>query len=63
MRVVVAEPLVSEDTETLSDVKLLLSQLYSALHIEQFQLLREQELQARLEDLKMQIAPMEEVGH
>ena len=52
----------SEDAETLSDVKELLSKLYSTLHVEEYQLQREKELQARLEDLKMQIAPLEQVS-
>ncbi|KAK7111225.1 calcium uniporter protein, mitochondrial-like [Littorina saxatilis] len=55
------KPLVSEDAQTLSDVKQLLSQLYSSLHVEEYQLQREKELQQRLEDLKTQIAPLEQV--
>ncbi|GFO18531.1 mitochondrial calcium uniporter protein [Plakobranchus ocellatus] len=52
-------PLSHEDAQTLTDVKLLVSQLYSTLHVENYQLEREQELRKRLEDLNMQIAPME----
>ncbi|XP_076455123.1 calcium uniporter protein, mitochondrial-like [Babylonia areolata] len=54
-------PLLSEDAETLSDVKQLLSQLYSTLHVESYQLDRERELQARLENLRSEIAPLEQV--
>ena len=54
--------LVSEDKEMLSDVKQLVSQLYESLHVERFQLQREQELHKRLEDLKIEISPLEMVG-
>ncbi|GFR62144.1 mitochondrial calcium uniporter protein [Elysia marginata] len=52
-------PLTNEDAQTLTDVKLLVSQLYSTLHVENYQLEREQELRKRLEDLNMEIAPLE----
>ncbi|ESO88982.1 hypothetical protein LOTGIDRAFT_203141 [Lottia gigantea] len=48
-----------EDAETMDDVKTLVSQLYSALNIEQHQLQTEKELVAKLEDLKVQIEPLE----
>nr|KAG5714716.1 hypothetical protein BaRGS_000204 [Batillaria attramentaria] len=53
--------LVSEDAATLSDVKQLVSQLYSTLNVEEYQLQREKELRKRLEDLQLQIAPLEQV--
>lgn len=56
-----ARLLVSEDAQTLSDVKQLVGQLFTTLHIEEYQLQRERELQKRLEDLQMQIAPLEEM--
>lgn len=52
-------PLTNEDAQTLTDVKLLVSQLYSTLHVEDYQLERERELRKRLEDLEMEIAPLE----
>ncbi|BFZ02665.1 hypothetical protein BsWGS_05704 [Bradybaena similaris] len=53
-------PVSSEDAQTMNDVKLLISQLYSTLNVENFQLERERELQKKLEDLKQQIFPLEE---
>lgn len=50
-----------EDLDKLSDVKMLVSQLYSALNIEQYQLERESQLLQRLEDLKVQLEPLEKV--
>ncbi|KAK6187918.1 hypothetical protein SNE40_005838 [Patella caerulea] len=51
--------MVSEDLENLSDVKNLVTQLYSTLNLEHYQLERESELRAKLEDLQQQIAPYE----
>lgn len=55
-------PLLSEDAQTLSDVKHLVNVLYSTLHIEEYQLQRERDIMKRLEDLNTQIAPLEQVG-
>ncbi|RUS68760.1 hypothetical protein EGW08_023478 [Elysia chlorotica] len=52
-------PLTNEDAQTLTDVKLLVSQLYSTLNVESYQLEREKELRKRLEDLNTEIAPLE----
>lgn len=40
---------------------MLVSQLYSTLNIEQYQLERENDLLQRLEDLKLQLEPLEKV--
>lgn len=53
--------LVSEDAQTLADVKQLVCGLYSALNVEEYQLSREKELRKSLEDLQLQIAPLEEI--
>ncbi|CAG5123129.1 unnamed protein product [Candidula unifasciata] len=53
-------PVSSEDALNMTDVKLLVSQLYSTIHLENYQLEKEKELQKMLEDLKTQIAPLEE---
>ncbi|XP_076459810.1 calcium uniporter protein, mitochondrial-like [Babylonia areolata] len=53
--------LVSEDAEQLSDVKQLVSELYSVLNVEDHQLQREAEILRRLENLKTEIAPLEQV--
>ncbi|XP_052829942.1 calcium uniporter protein, mitochondrial isoform X2 [Octopus bimaculoides] len=51
----------NESVEKLSDIKMLVSQLYSTLNIEQYQLERENDLLQRLEDLKLQLEPLEKV--
>ncbi|BFZ17717.1 hypothetical protein BsWGS_20756 [Bradybaena similaris] len=53
-------PVSSEDAVSMTDVKLLISQLYSTIHLENYQLEKEEQLQKTLEDLKTQIAPLEE---
>jgi len=53
------ESLSKEDLRKISDVKLLVSQLYEALHIEEYQLAREQELVRELEDLQKELEPLE----
>ncbi|KAL8601482.1 hypothetical protein ACOMHN_000424 [Nucella lapillus] len=53
--------LLSEDSQMLSDVKQLVSELYSNLHVEDHQLQRESDIVSRLENLKTQIAPLEQV--
>ncbi|XP_025087718.1 calcium uniporter protein, mitochondrial-like [Pomacea canaliculata] len=54
-------PLLSEEAQTLSDVKHLVNVLYSTLHIEEYQLQRERDIMKRLEDLNTQIAPLEQI--
>jgi len=54
------ESLSKEDLRKISDVKLLVSQLYEALHIEEYQLAREQELVKELEDLQKSLEPLEQ---
>ena len=51
----------SESVETISQVKNQIAQLYSTLHIEQYQIEREKELLERLEDLQKQLQPMNQV--
>ena len=53
------ESLSKEELQKISDVKLLVSQLYEALNIEEFQLSREQELASELELLKKELEPLE----
>ena len=53
------ESLSKEDLRKISDVKLLVSQLYEALNIEEYQLAREQELVRELEDLQKELEPLE----
>ncbi|XP_043245872.1 calcium uniporter protein, mitochondrial-like isoform X2 [Amphibalanus amphitrite] len=48
-----------EELTTLSNVRNLVSQLYEALNVEEHQLKKEREILAKLEDLKVQLAPME----
>jgi len=52
-------PVPQEDSQTLQDVKHLVAKLYSSMHVESYQLEREKELIARLEDLREQITPLE----
>ncbi|XP_039624849.1 calcium uniporter protein, mitochondrial [Polypterus senegalus] len=51
----------NEDTETMNDVKRLVQQLYTTLHIEEHQLQKERELIGRLENLNSQLLPLEKV--
>jgi len=53
------ESLSKEDLRKISDVKLLVSQLYEALNIEDYQLAREQELVKELEELQKELEPLE----
>ncbi|GCB71528.1 calcium uniporter protein, mitochondrial [Scyliorhinus torazame] len=55
------ESLTHEDTETMNDVKILVQKLFTALHIEEHQLQKEQELQRRMEELNAEIEPLEKV--
>ncbi|CAL1544557.1 unnamed protein product [Lymnaea stagnalis] len=54
-------PISSEDAQTITDVKLLITKLYTTLNVESYQLERERDLRKRLEDLNVQIAPLEAV--
>ncbi|XP_037534456.1 calcium uniporter protein, mitochondrial isoform X2 [Nematolebias whitei] len=55
------EILPHEEAERLNDVKFLVQQLYTTLHIEEHQLGKERELIGRLEDLNSQLRPLEKV--
>ncbi|XP_077999807.1 calcium uniporter protein, mitochondrial-like [Glandiceps talaboti] len=55
------EVLDSEDADKISDVKALIQQLYSTLNVEQHQLLHEKNLIQRLENLKGEIEPLEQM--
>ena len=51
----------SEHVTELSEVKNKIAELFSTLNIEQYQVEREQELLAKLENLKTKIEPLEKV--
>lgn len=53
------ETLSSEELRKISDVKYLISELYEALNIQEFQLQKETELQKELEDLQAELRPLE----
>ena len=62
------ESLSKEELKKISDVKHLVSQLYEALNIEEFQLSKEQELTRELEVLQKELQPLEKqrqeiIGH
>ncbi|XP_067876557.1 calcium uniporter protein, mitochondrial [Heterodontus francisci] len=50
-----------EDATTMNDVKILVQQLFTTLHVEEHQLHKERELQRRVEELNAQIEPLEKV--
>ncbi|XP_071492610.1 calcium uniporter protein, mitochondrial-like [Diadema antillarum] len=53
--------LVSEDARTLADVKSMVYQLYSTLHVEQHQLEKETVLRGKLEQLQVELEPLEKL--
>lgn len=53
------ETLSSEELKKISDVKFLISELYEALNIQEFQLQKEAELQKELESLQAELRPLE----
>ncbi|XP_045558275.1 calcium uniporter protein, mitochondrial isoform X1 [Salmo salar] len=53
--------LANDEAERLNDVKFLVQQLYTTMHIEEHQLSKEKELVVRLEDLNSQLRPLEKV--
>lgn len=53
------ERLTAEDVHKLGDIRVLVSQLYEALHVGEYHVAKEQELIEKLEDLKYQVMPME----
>jgi len=53
------ETLSSEELKKISDVKYLISELYEALNIQEFQLQKEAEIQKELEQLQSEIRPLE----
>lgn len=55
------ETLTNEDLATLSDVKTLISNLYSQLNVDQHQFEQEKRLIQHLEELKVQVQPYEKV--
>ena len=55
------ERLSQEQLTTLSDVRNLVAQLYEGLQVEQHQLMKERVLLSRLEKVKQELVPMEEV--
>ncbi|XP_022111992.1 calcium uniporter protein, mitochondrial-like [Acanthaster planci] len=55
------DKLISEDARTMADVKSMIYQLYSTLHVEQHQLEKEKDLRGQLENLKVEIEPLEKL--
>ncbi|XP_002738070.1 calcium uniporter protein, mitochondrial-like [Saccoglossus kowalevskii] len=51
----------SEDAEKLSDVKVLIQKLYTTLNVEQHQLMHEKDLLKKLERLKAELQPLEQI--
>merc|ERR1719481_820350 len=56
----ILESLSKEELKKISDVKHLVSQLYEALNIEEYQLQKEQELSKELEVLQKELQPLEQ---
>ncbi|XP_012261360.2 calcium uniporter protein, mitochondrial isoform X2 [Athalia rosae] len=56
----VHERITREEVQQLSDVRLLVGQLYEALHVDEHHLQQEKQILTQLEDLKMQLQPLEE---
>ncbi|XP_055841123.1 calcium uniporter protein, mitochondrial [Episyrphus balteatus] len=54
------ERISSQDLTKLGDVRALVGQLYEALHVGEYHLHKEQELEGKLEQLKYQLSPLEE---
>lgn len=59
---VFAVALPSEHVAELSEMKSLISDLYSRLHVDEFQIETEKRLITQLEDLKVDLAPLEKVS-
>ncbi|KAK3089077.1 hypothetical protein FSP39_000592 [Pinctada imbricata] len=53
----------SEEVKDVSEVKSLIGKLYSTLNVEEYQIQEEKKLLAQLEELQLQIAPMEKMKH
>ena len=53
---------VQEEVRQLSDVRNLVNQLYEALNVEEHQLNKERELCGQLEELKVELEPLEQVS-
>ncbi|PIK50999.1 putative calcium uniporter protein, mitochondrial, partial [Apostichopus japonicus] len=53
--------LVTEDLQAFSDVKSMIYQLYSTLHVEEHQLHREKDLRKKMEKLQSELQPLEEL--
>ena len=51
------------DLKSMDELRSSISQLYSQLNVEKYQLERERDLQALLDDLHQQIEPYEKVHH
>ena len=53
---------IQEEVRQLSDVRNLVNQLYEALNVEEHQLNKERELCGQLEELKVELEPLEQVS-
>ncbi|XP_015522694.2 calcium uniporter protein, mitochondrial isoform X2 [Neodiprion lecontei] len=54
------ERLTMEEAQRISDVRVLVGQLYEALHVDEHQLQEEKQILTQLEDIKMQLQPLED---
>lgn len=54
-------PLLQEDLQKLGDVQALVAQLYEAFHVREYQVDMERSVIAELEDIRLQLVPMEQV--
>lgn len=54
-------PLVQEDLQKLGDVQALVAQLHEAFHVREYHVDMERSVVAELEDIRLQLVPMEQV--
>ena len=59
----IPDKLISEDARTMADVKSMVYQLYSTLHVEQHQLEKEKDLRKEMENLIVELEPLEKVKY
>ena len=52
----------SEHSSDIEDIKTAVARLYAALHVDEHQVMQEQELQQKLEELRQEMEPFEKVG-
>ena len=54
---------IQEEVPDLGDVRQLVNKLYSALNIDQHQVVKEREILEQIEDIKSQLGPLEKVSY